>query len=237
MKTQARVVVVGGGVVGCSVLYHLVKKGWADVVLCERAELGSGATSHAVGHVILYTLSECISRLVQHSVDLYSRLKEETGQDPGFHRCGNLRLATNVDRLDEFKRYLSVAESVGVNAHLLTPGEVKSLWPLLETRGLLGAVYNPDDGHLGGSDLARALAAGARQGGAELYRNTKVVGFGQQPNGEWIVQTERGRITCEHVVSCTGNYACETLSLVGLEAHSVPVKHEYLVTESLPELV
>jgi len=237
MKSQARVVVVGGGVVGCSVLYHLTKKGWPDVVLCEKAELASGAASHAIGHVILYTLSECVSRLNQHSVELYARLEEETGQDPGFHICGNLRLATHSDRLDEFKRYLSVAESAGVNAQLLTPDEVKSLWPLVETDGLLAGIYNPDDGHIGGSDLARALAEGARQGGAEVYRNTEVVGFRQQPNGEWVVRTNRGDIVCEHVVSCTGNYAWETLNLVGLKAQSVPVKHEYLMTEPLPELV
>ena len=237
MKTHARVVVVGGGVVGCSVMYHLTKKGWSDVVLCERAEIASGAASRAIGHVILYTLSECVSRLNPSAVELYTRLEDETGQDPGFHICGNLRLATHPDRLDEFKRYLSVAESAGVNAQLLTPEEVKSIWPLVDTEGLLAGVYNPDDGHIGGSDLAQALAAGARQGGAEVYRNTEVVGFEQQPNGEWLVQTRRGDIVCEHVVSCTGNYAWETLNMVGLEAQAVPVKHEYLMTEPLPELI
>ena len=237
MKSHTRVVVVGGGVTGCSVLYHLTKKGWSDVVLCERAEIASGAASHAIGHVILYTLSDCVSRLNQYSVELYRRLEEETGQDPGFHVCGNLRLATHPDRLDEFKRYLSVAESAGVRAELLSPEEVKSLWPLIETEGVLAGVYNPDDGHIGGSDLAQALAAGARQGGAEIYRNTEVVGFEQQRNGEWLVQTDRGDITCEHVVSCTGNYAWQTLGLVELKAQSVPVKHEYLMTEPLPELV
>jgi len=237
MKTHTRVVVVGGGVTGCSVLYHLTKKGWSDVVLCERAEIASGAASHAIGHVILYTLSDCVSRLNQHSVELYKRLDEETGQDPGFHTCGNLRLATHPDRLDEFKRYLSVAESAGVRAELLSPEEVKSLWPLIETEGVLAGVYNPDDGHIGGSDLAQALAAGARQGGAEIYRNTEVVGFEQQRNGEWLVQTDRGDVVCEHLVSCTGNYAWQTLGLVELKAQSVPVKHEYLMTEPLPELI
>ncbi|MGD2148281.1 MAG: FAD-dependent oxidoreductase [Anaerolineae bacterium] len=237
MKSHSRVVVVGGGVVGCSVLYHLIKKGWTDVVLCERAEVGSGAASHAIGHVILYTLSDCVSRLNQYGVELYSRLEEETGLDPGFHRCGNLRLATHEGRLDEFKRYLSVADASGVNAQLLTADEVKALWPLLQTEGLLAGIYNPDDGHIGGSDLAQALAAGARQGGAEIYRNTAVIGFIQQPNGEWRVQTDRGDIVCEHVVSCTGNYAWQTLRMVDLKAQSVPVKHEYLMTEPLPELV
>ena len=237
MKSHSRVVVVGGGVTGCSVLYHLTQKGWSDVVLCERAELASGAASHAAGHVILYTLSDCVSRLNQYSVELYTQLEQKTGQDPGFHICGNLRLASHPDRLDEFKRYLSVAESAGVTAQLLTADEVKALWPLVDTDGLLAGIYNPDDGHIGGSDLAQALAAGARQGGAEIYRNTEVTGFEQKPSGEWLVHTGRGDIVCEHVVSCTGNYAWQTLGMVGLKAQSVPVKHEYLMTEPIPELV
>jgi len=237
MKSHARVVVVGGGVTGCSLLYHLTQKGWSDVVLCERAELASGAASHAIGHVILYTLDDCVSRLNQHSVELYTRIEEETGQDPGFHICGNLRLATHRDRLDEFKRYLSIAESSGVKAQLLSADEVKSLWPLLDTDGVLAGIYNPDDGHIGGSDLAQALAAGARQGGAEIYRNTEVTGFEQRQSGEWLVHTGRGNIVCEHVVSCTGNHAWHTLGMAGLKAQSVPVKHEYLMTEPLDELL
>ncbi|MBD3174749.1 MAG: FAD-dependent oxidoreductase, partial [Armatimonadia bacterium] len=195
------------------------------------------AASHAIGHVILYTLSECVSRLNQHGVELYARLEEETGLDPGFHICGNLRLATHPDRLDEFKRYLSVADASGVKAQLLTPDEIKALWPLVEIDGVLAGIYNPDDGHIGGSDLAQALAAGARQAGAEIYRNTEVVGFEQQSNGEWLVRTSRGDVVCEHVVSCTGNYAWQTLGMVGLKAQSVPVKHEYLMTEPMSELI
>jgi dimethylglycine dehydrogenase len=237
VKTHARVVVVGGGVTGCSVLYHLTSKGWSDVVLCERTDLGAGATSHAIGHVILYTLNDCISRLNQYSVELYARLGEETGQDPGFHICGNLRIATHPDRLDEFKRYLSVAEASGVNAQLLTCDEIKALWPLMETGGVLAGVYNPDDGHITAVDLAQALAAGARQGGAEIYRNTEVSGFEQRPDGEWLVRTNKGSIVCEHLVSCSGNWAWQTLGMAGLKAQSVPVKHQYLVTESIPELV
>jgi dimethylglycine dehydrogenase len=206
-------------------------------VLCERTDLGAGATSHAIGHVILYTLNDCISRLNQYSVELYTRLEAETGQDPGFHICGNLRIATHPDRLDEFKRYLSVAEASGVNAQLLSCDEIKALWPLMEMDGVLAGVYNPDDGHITAVDLAQALAAGARQGGAEIYRNTEVVGFEQQPNGEWLVQTNKGDIVCEHVASCSGNWAWQTLGLAGLKAQSVPVKHQYLVTEAVPELV
>jgi len=237
MKPHTRVVVVGGGVTGCSVLYHLIRKGWSDVVLCERTDLAAGPTSHAIGHVILYTLNDCISRLNQYGVELYARLEEETGHDPGFHVCGNLRLATHPNRLDEFKRYLSIAEASGVNAQLLNRDEIKSLWPLLETDGILAGVYNPDDGHIAAIDLTQALAAGARQGGAEIYLNTEVVGFEQQPNGEWLVHTNKGDIVCEHVVSCSGNWAWQTLGMAGLKAQSVPVKHQYIVTDPIPELV
>ncbi len=240
MKTHTRVAVVGGGVTGCSVLYHLTRKGWSDVVLCERTDLAAGPTSHAIGHVILYTLNDCISRLNQYGVELYARLEEETGHDPGFHICGNLRLASHPDRLDEFKRYLSIAEASGVNAQLLNPDEIKSLWPLLETDGILAGVYNPDDGHITAADLAHALAEGARQGGAEIYLNTEVVGFEQQSfvgNGEWLVRTNKGDIVCEHVVSCSGNWAWQTLGMAGLKAQSVPVKHQYIVTDPIPELV
>ena len=121
MESHARVVVIGGGVTGCSVLYHLAKKGWSDVVLCERTELTAGATWHAAGHVILYTMSECISRLNQYGVELYKRLEAETGQDPGFHVCGNLRIATHRDRLSEFQRYMGVAETAGVKAEIIGP--------------------------------------------------------------------------------------------------------------------
>jgi dimethylglycine dehydrogenase len=237
MKSSARVVVVGGGVTGCSVLYHLVQKGWDDVVLCERSELTAGSTWHSAGHVILYTLNPTISRLNQYGVELYRQLEQMTGQSAGFHPCGNLRLASHPDRLDEFKRYLSVAETTGVEAKLLSPAEVKALWPLVETDGILAAIFNPLDGHIAPADLTQALAAGARQGGAKIYRQTEVTGFTRRPGGEWCVRTNQGDILCEHVVSCTGNYAKQTLAMVGLEAQSVPVKHEYIVTEALPELV
>ena len=236
VKTQARVVVIGGGVTGCSVLYHLTKKGWSDVVLCERTELTAGSTWHSAGHVILYTLNECISRLNQYGVELYKRLHEETGQDPGFHVCGNMRIATHADRLDEFKRYLSVAETAGVAARLLGPGEVKELWPLMQTDGVVAAVYNPDDGHIAPADLTQALATGARQGGAKIHRETEVTGLERQAGGEWLVRTDKGDIRCQHVVSCTGNYAWQTLGMVGLAAQSVPVKHQFIVTEPIPEL-
>ncbi len=237
MIDHARVVVVGGGVTGCSVLYHLVKKGWSDVILCERTELTAGSTWHSAGHVILYTLNPTISRLNQYGVELYRRLEAETGQNPGFHTCGNLRLATHPDRLLEMKRYLGVAETTGVEAQLLGPEEIRRLHPLMTLDGVLGGVYNPKDGHIAPADLTQALAAGARQGGATIRRNTEVIGLERAAGGEWRVRTSEGDILCEHVVSASGNYTKQTMALAGLPGHSVPVKHQYVVTEAIPALV
>ncbi len=236
MKTHARVVVVGGGVTGCSVLYHLVRKGWSDVVLCERTELTAGSTWHSAGHVIQYTLDATIGRLNQYSVELYRRLEAETGQSPGFHTCGNLRLATHPDRLDELRRYAGIASAIGVRTEMLGPTEIGALWPLMDTDGILAGILNLDDGHIAPADLTQALAAGARQGGAKIYRHTEVLGLEQTAGGEWQVHTGNGDITCEHVVSCTGNYAFQTLQRVGLTAHSVPVKHQFVITEPIEEL-
>lgn len=237
MKAYARAVVVGGGVVGCSVLYHLTQKGWSDVVLCERNELTAGSTWHAIGHVILYTLNDTISRLNQYGVDLYKQLEHKTGQNPGFHVCGNLRLATHPDRLNEFKRYLSVARAAGVRVEMLGPDEIREIWPLMQTDGVLAGVYNPEDGHISPADLTQALAAGARHGGAQIYRQTEVTALQQRPGGGWLVKTNQGEIICEHVISCSGNHTRQTLALVGLDAQSVPVRHQFIVTGDIPALV
>ncbi len=237
MKSHARVVVIGGGVTGCSVLYHLALKGWSDVVLCERTELTAGSTWHSAGHVILYTMSPCISRLNQYGVCLYTQLEAQTGQNPGFHACGNMRIATHPDRLKEFQRYIGVAETTGVRAEIIGPGEVGQLWPMMETDGIYAAVFNPQDGHIAPADLTQALAAGARKNGAGIYRQTEVTGLARTAGGEWRVETDKGVITAEHVVSCTGNYTLQTLDMVGMKAQAIPVKHQYIVTDAIPELV
>lgn len=237
MKSSARVVVVGGGVVGVSVLYHLAKKGWSDVVLCERTELTAGSTWHAAGNVICYTLDPTVSALNRHGAELYGQLEAETGVPSGYHQCGNLRLATHPDRLLEFKRYLGVAAQTGVEARLVTPDEIKQMWPLMNVDdSVLGGLFNPNDGHIAPADLTQSLAAGARQNGATIYRNTEVTGFDQLPSGEWIVRTNKGDITCEHVVSCTGNYTLQTLGKLGRPAHAISLRHQYIVTEPIPEL-
>lgn len=237
MDRSARVVVVGGGVVGCSVLWHLARKGWTDVVLCERSELTAGSTWHAAGHVIEYTMSPTISRLNAYGARLYAELEGLTGQPSGYHRVGNLRIATHADRMDEFRRYLGIAEITGVDAKMLTTAEIGRLWPMMNLEGVLGGLLNPTDGHIAPADLTQSLAVGARALGATILRNTEVTGFTQAASGEWIVQTGNGTIRCEHVVSCTGNYGMQTARMLGLPSQAMSVKHEYIVTDPLPELV
>ncbi|MCW6530049.1 FAD-dependent oxidoreductase [Sphingomonas sp. MMSM20] len=237
MKTTARVVVIGGGVVGVSTLYHLAKLGWSDVVLVERKELTSGSTWHAAGLLPLFNLSYSVGKLHQYSVDFYPTLEEETGLNVGFSRVSNIRLATSRDRLDEYRYYAGVARTIGVDVDFLTPDEVKAAWPLAETDGLLGAIQHPADGYIQPADLTQALAFGARRRGATIYRETTVTGITQKTNGEWVVSTDKGDVTCEHVVSATGSFARGTGAMVGLDIPVVPVEHQYIVTEQHPLLM
>ena len=236
MKTQYRAVVVGGGVVGTSLLFHLCKMGWEDSVLLEKLELTSGSTWHAAGLLPLFNMSYSVGKIHKYSVDLYQKLEEETGQPVSFHNNGNLRLARSQERMDEYRRYSGTASTIGVPYHLIGPEEIKKLWPFAEVGDLVGALYHPDDGHVAPVDLTMALAKGARMNGGEIYTQTEVTGIRQKPNGEWMVSTAQGDITCEVVISCTGNYARETGRMVGLELPVVPVEHQYIVTGAIPEL-
>ena len=234
MKTTARVVVIGGGVVGVSTLYHLAKMGWSDVALIERKELTSGSTWHAAGLLPLFNLSYSVGKIHQYSVELYPSLEAETELSVGFSRVSNIRLANSPDRMDEYKYYAGVAQTIGVDVNFLTPDQVKEIWPLANMDGVLGAIQHPQDGYIQPADLTQALAKGARQRGATIYRNTTVTAITQKANGEWVVTTDKGEITCEHVVSASGNFARQTGRMVGLDVPVVPVEHQYLVTEQHP---
>ena len=214
MKNQARVVVIGGGVVGVSTLYHLAKKGWSDVVLVERTELTAGSTWHAAGLLPLFNMSYSVGQLHQYSVNLYKTLEAETGQDVSFHVNGNLRLATNRDRMDEYRLYQCTAETIGVECEIIDVERIKKLWPLIDAEGLVGALWHTTDGHIAPVDVTMAMAKGARNRGAEIYQHTTVTGI-ERDNSEWIVRTDKGDIRCEHVVSATGNYARTTARMVG----------------------
>ena len=236
MKTHARVVVIGGGVVGVGTLYHLAKKGWSDVVLVERTELTAGSTWHAAGLLPLFNMSYTVGQLHKYSVDLYKSLEAETGQDVSFHVTGNLRLACNRDRMDEYHKYCGTANTIGVPFEMISPSEVKELWPLCDIDGLVGALYHPDDGHIAPVDVTNAMARGARNRGAEIYLRTEVLGVEAQASGEWLIKTSQGDITCEHVVCATGNYARQTGRMFGLEVPAIPVLHQYIVTDVCEEL-
>jgi dimethylglycine dehydrogenase len=238
MRTHARAVVIGGGVVGVSTLYHLCKKGWTDSVLVERKELTSGSTWHAAGLLPLFNLSYSVGQIHKYSVALYQTLEKETGLDVGFRQVSNIRLARTPDRLDEYKYYAGVAATVGgIEVKFLTPAEVKEIWPLCDVDGIIGAIQHPQDGYIQPADLTQALARAARERGGEINRMTTVTAIERQRNGEWKVVTDKGDIACEHVVSASGNFARRTGRMVGVSIPVVPVQHQYIVTEAHPEIV
>jgi len=237
MKSHYRAVVIGGGVVGASALYHLAKMGWNDVVLVEKIEYTSGSTWHAAGLLPLFNMSYSVGKIHKYSVDLYQSLEEETGQHVSFHKTGNLRLARNQERMDEYKRYCGTASTIGVPFEMIGPAEIKKLWPFAKVDDLVGALFHPDDGHVAPVDVTMALLKGARANGAETYSEVEVTAMAQKPNDEWVVSTNKGDITCDVVISCTGNYARETGRMVGLELPVVPVEHQFIVTGPIPELV
>ena len=237
IQSTAKVLVIGGGVVGVSTLYHLVKKGWSDVCLIERKELTSGSTWHAAGLLPLFNMSYSVGQLHKYSVELYKRLGAETGQDVGIRPVSNIRLATNQDRMDEYLQYAGVAQTIGVEVKFMTPEEVIEIWPFAKKDGLVGAMRHPEDGYVQPADLTQALAKGAREGGAKIHRYTTVTAIKQLADGMWKVKTDRGDILCEHVVSCTGSFARKTGEMIGLDIPVVPVEHQYIVTESHPDIL
>lgn len=237
MKDTARVVVIGGGVVGVSTLYHLAKKGWDDVMLIERKELASGSTWHAAGLLPLYNMSYSVGQIHKYSVKFYQELEKEVGMNVGFSQVSNIRLAMTQDRMDEYKQYAGVADTIGVNYKFLTPDEVIEIWPLAVKDDLIGAIQHPEDGYIQPNDLIQALARGARNNGAEINRNTTVKSIERTKSGEWLVKTDKGDVTCEHIVSATGNFARQTGRMVGLDIPVIPVEHQYIVTEPHPEIL
>jgi len=236
MRTDARVVVIGGGVVGVSTLYHLARLGWSDCVLIERKELTSGSTWHAAGLLPLFNLSYSVGQIHKYSVWLYKTLEAETGQNVGLRQVSNIRLARTPDRWDEFMAYKGVADTLGVKVNVLSPADVARLWPLCNTDGIIGAIQHPEDGYIQPADLTQALARGARARGAEIHRSTTCLGI-DRVGGRWKVRTDKGDITCDHVVSATGNFARRTGAMVGLDVPVIPVEHQYIVTEPHPAIV
>ena len=236
MKTQARVVIVGGGVLGVGLLYHLTREGWADSVLCEKGELTSGSTWHAAGLVPHFNGSLGVARLHHESSKLYQRLEAETGQSTGWHGSGALRLAVTPGQADWYRYVQGLLRYVGAECHLIGPDEIRRLHPLLDPEGVILAAHTPGDGHADPSGVTHAMAMAARRGGAEIYRHTRVVGIARRAGGEWAVTTDQGTIVAEHVVNAGGCFAPQVGAMVGLRVPVVNMVHQYLVTENLPQV-
>jgi dimethylglycine dehydrogenase len=211
--------------------------GWSDCVLIEQMELTAGSTWHAAGLLPLFNMSYTVGQLHAYSIELYQKLEAETGQAVSFHKTGNLRLARTRDRMDEYFKYCGTANTIGVPFRIIAPKEVQELWPLVNIDGIIGALFHPHDGHVAPADVTQALAAASRTRGAEIYRQTRLTGIEQKPSGEWLVKTAKGDIACEHVVTATGSWARQVAQMVGLEIPMIPVEHQYIVTEPVPELV
>jgi len=237
MKSQAQVVVIGGGVVGCSVLYHLTKAGWKDVVLVERDQLTSGSTWHAAGGFHTLNGDPNVAKLQGYTIGLYDELEKISGQSCGLHRSGGLLLADTPERMEWLKMAHARARYLGLETELLTPSEAKKMLPLIEERYFVGAMLDAADGNLDPYGTTHAYAKSAKINGAEIYLQTKVTGLSRERSGHWRVETNQGNIVAEHVVNCGGLWAREVGRMVGIELPVLAMEHMYLVTDDMPEVI
>jgi sarcosine dehydrogenase len=233
LPSSSKVVIVGGGIVGCSTAYHLAKMG-IEVVLLERKKLTSGTTFHAAGLVGQLRTSANVTQLLGYSIDLYKKLEAETGQATGWKMNGGLRLACNQERWTEVKRQATTAHSFGLEMQLLTPKEALDLWPLMDIGDVVGAAFLPTDGQANPSDITLSLAKGARMAGAKIYEDIKVVSVDIQHGVIKGILTEQGRIDCEKVVVCAGMWTRPFCAAHGVNVPLVPVEHQYIVTDRMP---
>jgi sarcosine dehydrogenase len=233
---HAQIVVIGGGVIGCSTAYHLAREHKCDVVLLEQNQLTSGSTWHAAGLVGQLRSSASITRLLRYSVELYGKLEAETGLATGWKQTGCLRLAMTDDRMTEYARLATTARSFGMDMHLLSPLEVKGLWPLLEVGDLKGASFLPSDGQASPSDITMSLAKGARMHGVRIFEGVRVTGFAIKDGRVETVRTDHGDIACEKVVNCGGLWARQIGVMAGVSVPLQPMKHHYIITEKISGL-
>jgi 4-methylaminobutanoate oxidase (formaldehyde-forming) len=233
LPSHARAVIVGGGIMGCSLAYHLAREDWREVVLLERKQLTSGSTWHAAGLVGQLRANANITQLLKHSVELYDRLEAETGQASGWKRNGGLRLACTAERMIELRRQATTARSFGLEMHLLAPAAARDLWPLMDGPDLVGAVFLPTDGQANPSDIAQALAKGARQQGVRIVEDCAVMGFRTAAGRVTGVVTEQGEIACEVVALCAGLWSNALGRLAGVRVPLTAVQHQYMLTERI----
>jgi dimethylglycine dehydrogenase len=237
MSTHARVVIVGGGIMGVGLLYHLALEGWTDIMLIEKGELTSGSTWHAAGQCPHFNGSLNLTKVHLYGTQLYPKLEELTGQAVSWHGCGGLRLAVTDEEVDWFRYVLGISRLAGYDAEIIGPSEIKQYHPFLDTNGVKAAFRTVTDGHVAPADVTNAMAAGARALGAQIRRRSRVADIKRLPTGEWRVFTETGDITCEHVVNSAGSYADVVGAWTG---HRVPIAnmlHHYVITEPVRELI
>ena len=235
MRTHVKVAVIGGGVVGASVLYHLTKAGWKDVLLIERAELTSGSTWHAAGGMHTVNGDPNVAKLQQYTIKLYEEIERISGQSCGVHITGGIMLAGTPERLDWLKMAKARGRYLGMDLDLISVGEAKKLFPLLEEKHFVGAMYDPIEGHVDPYGVTHAYAKSAQIAGAEIVRQTRVVDCRQRTDGSWDVITDKGNVHAEHVVNAGGLWAREVGRMVGIELPILAMEHQYLITEDIPE--
>lgn len=237
MKTDARVVVIGGGVVGCSVLYHLTRFGWTDVMLLERSELTSGSTWHAAGGMHTINGDPNVAKLQKYTVELYKEIQEYSGQDIGLHMTGGIMLAATPERFDWLKSIVAKGRYMDLDAHIISPGEARELMPLIDPDQFVGALYDEVEGHLDPYGTTHAYAKSAKKNGATIELHTLVKDLVQRRDGTWDVITDKGNVHAEHVVNAAGLWAREVGRMTGLELPVLAMEHMYLITEEMPEVV
>ena len=236
MQTSARVVVIGGGIVGCSVLYHLARNGWSDVALIERMELTSGSSWHAAGGLFTVTRPNTAAEIHRYSFQIYSELEREFDQSCGFHSTGGINICRTQDELDSNAMMQSACRRLGIESHFISLDEAREKAPLLDTTHMVGALWEEEGGHVDPASATQAFAAAARKLGAEIYRHTPVIATTQRADGSWNVVTENGNLHAEFIVNAAGLWGREVAALAGIELPLAPVEHHYLVTDTLPEI-
>ena len=237
MKSHAKVVIVGGGIMGVSLLYHLSKEGWKDLVLIEKGELTSGSTWHAAGQCPHFVGSFNAAKIHNYSNQLYQTLEKETGQPTGWHGCGSLRLALKQDDVDWFHYVKGILDNVGSPAEFVPKEKILDIHPFLKLDDVICALHTPEDGYTDPTSTTNAMAKGARRNEAEIYRHNRVLEIKKLSNGDWELNTEKGKIVSEHVVNAAGSFGVEVGAMVGLSnIPSINMIHHYLVTENHPEI-
>jgi dimethylglycine dehydrogenase len=235
LPANVRVVIIGGGIVGCSALYHLALKGWSDCLLLEKNELTAGSTWHAAGNVPTFSNSWSLMNMQRYSVDLYQRLGQEVDYPINYHVTGSIRLAHTAERMQEFERVVGMGRTQGMDLKIMSPKELVEIYPLLEVHDLLGGLYDPGDGDIDPAQITQALAKGARDKGARVERFCPVTGVRRQ-GSQWIVETTKGEVACDYVVNAAGYYAREVGKMFGRDVPMMVMSHQYILFDEIDEI-